>query len=380
MTDLNVKQHYETFPYPTPFDSYARPVDPLFWTRFLHQDVGSHFMPAHPSIWVPGCGTRLALQTALAFPHAEVLGTDISERALEVCSADVNAMDVQNLTLSVQDLDGDPRDVLSGYYDYIICTGVLHHLQDPQNGLRMLARALKSTGMMRLMVYNRAHHQRTEAVQQLIERVSQGASDQLRLARELLLGVGPMDQGWLREFRELPDVELADAFCHPRQVSYRFHEVLTALSVEQLHIVQPYHPRGHQSWALNFRSKTLQERFEALPMEDRLETAAELLAEFGPMFDFYVAHGALSPSDHMQLDRRFAEAVKLKQFRLAATDIDTWNRVGGKLVRGMTMNFFPATVDFLHTLKHVPDLTPLELYFARVSCSTTEYPFILWEG
>ncbi len=38
-------------------------------------------------------------------------------------------------------------------FDKIVCTGVLHHLSDPEAGLRSLRSVLKADGAMHLMVY-----------------------------------------------------------------------------------------------------------------------------------------------------------------------------------------------------------------------------------
>ena len=40
-----------------------------------------------------------------------------------------------------------------GLFDLISCTGVLHHLPDPQTGLNILSASLKPGGGMFLMVY-----------------------------------------------------------------------------------------------------------------------------------------------------------------------------------------------------------------------------------
>ena len=40
-------------------------------------------------------------------------------------------------------------------FDLVVCTGVLHHLPDPDDGLRALRDVLRPGGAMRLMVYAR---------------------------------------------------------------------------------------------------------------------------------------------------------------------------------------------------------------------------------
>ena len=42
-----------------------------------------------------------------------------------------------------------------GRFDFIRCTGVLHHMEDPLAGLRALAQVLHEDGLMGVMVYGR---------------------------------------------------------------------------------------------------------------------------------------------------------------------------------------------------------------------------------
>ena len=42
---------------------------------------------------------------------------------------------------------------LGGKFDQIVFTGVLHHLPDPDTGLRVLSSVLEPNGAIRLMVY-----------------------------------------------------------------------------------------------------------------------------------------------------------------------------------------------------------------------------------
>lgn len=43
---------------------------------------------------------------------------------------------------------------LNRKYDFINCVGVLHHLPDPNRGLRALAEQLKDGGLMHIFVYS----------------------------------------------------------------------------------------------------------------------------------------------------------------------------------------------------------------------------------
>src|SRR5256885_11569458 len=76
-------EFYRKFPYPWPPMKFDVIQDPYFETVLLNQSLGdweNTTIPKDPRIWVAGCGTNLAVFTALRFPKASVLGSDLSTR------------------------------------------------------------------------------------------------------------------------------------------------------------------------------------------------------------------------------------------------------------------------------------------------------------
>ena len=78
---------------------------------------------------------------------------DISEQALKIAKQSVDNVGLTNVSL-IHGSFLDPQ-IMSklGKFDFIMCGGVLHHLDNPSDGLRMLNSVLKDDGGMFLMVY-----------------------------------------------------------------------------------------------------------------------------------------------------------------------------------------------------------------------------------
>ncbi|HEX4736253.1 MAG TPA: class I SAM-dependent methyltransferase [Allosphingosinicella sp.] len=115
-------------------------------------------LPAAAEILVAGCGTgREAALAACRFPEARITAIDISEVSLdyarERCAADI---DFRRLDLY---RTGD----LGRAFDMILCSGVLHHLPNPEAGWAALHEVLKPGGVMRIMVYSRLGRLRVQA-------------------------------------------------------------------------------------------------------------------------------------------------------------------------------------------------------------------------
>jgi SAM-dependent methyltransferase len=109
-------------------------------------------------------------------------------------------------------------------FDQIICTGVLHHLPDPDAGLAALRHVLRPDGAMHLMVYAPYGRTGIYMLQEFCRRLGIRATDEgirdLADALRLLPAGHPLDS----LLREAPDFRqeaaLADALLHPQDRAY----------------------------------------------------------------------------------------------------------------------------------------------------------------
>jgi len=100
---------------------------------------------------VAGCGTSQAAKVALRWPRAQVVGIDVSGTSIQQTDKLKRKHGIENLEL--QQLPVEPAAELGRRFEHVICTGVLHHLPDPDKGLRALHDVLMPEGAMHLMVY-----------------------------------------------------------------------------------------------------------------------------------------------------------------------------------------------------------------------------------
>lgn len=149
---------YERHPYPPVDDdieAYKRgdawllespnPGFHLYWPyRAYTEDL---------DILIAGCGTQQAAQVAAGLPGARIVATDISGNSLNETRRLAEKAGINNLTL--ENLPVEETGALGRDFDLVICTGVLHHLADPDAGLGALAGVLRPSGSMHLMLYGR---------------------------------------------------------------------------------------------------------------------------------------------------------------------------------------------------------------------------------
>lgn len=102
-----------------------------------------------PKILIAGSGTVEGVAVALANPGAEILAVDLSKKALKKLAWMAKCKGLK-IETRVQDLQ-----TVTGTFDYIIATGVLHHLEDPVRGLQHLKTLSHSHTVHRYMVYSK---------------------------------------------------------------------------------------------------------------------------------------------------------------------------------------------------------------------------------
>jgi SAM-dependent methyltransferase len=156
-----VRAFYESHPYPAPLRDLGRHRE-LYRNPERRRALSLLLWPteklrANREILVAGCGTSQAAIHALREPDARVTAIDISETSLRHTRELQKKYRLRNLDLHRLAIEEVGK--LGRSFDYIVCTGVLHHLADPDVGLKSLRNVLAPGGAMQLMVnaaYGRA--------------------------------------------------------------------------------------------------------------------------------------------------------------------------------------------------------------------------------
>jgi SAM-dependent methyltransferase len=232
---IDVQTFYDRFPYPPPardLDAYRRQ-----WQDGTRRRADFHlFWPAKPyredfSILVAGCGTQQGAKHALRWPRAHVVAIDISETALAHEAAVKQRYGLGNLEL--HHLPVEHAADLGIAFDRIVSTGVLHHLRDPDTGLRALRHVLAPGGAMQLMLYAPHGRRGLYMLQEYFRRA--GVSASASGVRDALCALThlPQDHPLASLLRNAPDFRsesaLADALLHPLDRAYSVPELFALL-------------------------------------------------------------------------------------------------------------------------------------------------------
>ena len=300
-------------PYPSVSqdDMFWRIEDPgEFLSDILHQTVwGALRLPGRSlrrlrSIWVPGCGRRQALDLALRFPAATVTGTDVNKTALNLCMADAQSLGVTNLDLSCEDMCGH-----SGEYDYIVCTGVLHHLTSPHAGMQAIRKCLGEYGLAEVMILGHYRNGRTAAMKQALEHVcSSGSRCDDRTKRRLA-----EKMAWAPTCLDEHLTILTEQHAH----TFSLDQFLEIATMGEWTVQQPVPSRIDGGWELRSPvdlspaspgDNEFVQRVRAMCDFDRWVVAEMLLYDAAPPTWFYLTYRPSGRLTMVERARRFAQA------------------------------------------------------------------------
>jgi len=235
-----IGEFYTRHPYPPPVANLDRARDE--WQDATRHRADYHlFWPDRPyradlDILVAGCGTWQAAKYALCRPEAHVVGIDVSTTSLDHTERLKRQYNLTNL--EIRQLPIESAGELKRRFDLIVCTGVLHHLADPDAGLRALGSALNTDGAMHVMLYARYGRIGVDMLQDYCRRV--GVDTSAREIDDLIAVLKALPQhhplaALLRGSRDFGNADaLADALLNPLERSYSVPQLFDLIDRHRL--------------------------------------------------------------------------------------------------------------------------------------------------
>lgn len=225
-----VRSLYENRPYPpvsliTPFVQFLRRDDLPLLNYEAGYAASFGAVPAGlrpPRILVAGCGTSEPIAVAAANPGAEILAVDLSEKSLRRLRwmARIKRVKLKTWRGDFQEL---PESF--GKFDYLIATGVIHHLEDPAAGLVALRRLGHERSVFRFMIYNRWGRDLLYGAKQMAGLLHAKSPEKLRKLLEALPSDHPYRIYYHLYGDARSDAGLSDGYLHPQDRAFHAEEV-----------------------------------------------------------------------------------------------------------------------------------------------------------
>ena len=230
-----ISDFYTRHPYPPPVENLDRALDE--WRATGRERAEFHLYWPNQTfrrnldILVAGCGTWQAAKYALCRREARVVAIDVSASSITETAKLKKKYALDNLELHQVPIESVA--MLGRDFDLVICTGVLHHLANPDAGLVALRAVMRPGGALYLMVY--APHGRAGIylLQEYCRRIGIGTSEGDIHDLAATLDALPPQHPFAPTLRRSRDASspagLADALLNPRERAYSVPQLLEFL-------------------------------------------------------------------------------------------------------------------------------------------------------
>ena len=154
---IEVKKQYEENPYPR-WDSISA-YYPMNFQRKIEVEVEPNKLGIEldsetaPEVLIAGCGTgKQPITSAMIYEKSNVLAVDLSLASLSYAKRKADELGIKNVKFAQADI---LRLVETHkQFDIIECVGVLHHMAEPEVGLKTLTGMLKPGAFIKLGFYS----------------------------------------------------------------------------------------------------------------------------------------------------------------------------------------------------------------------------------
>jgi len=248
-----IKEQYESLPYParSPKDEMSRLLttsgDPLYKINHYCFEGKKNFNEDF-KVLISGGGTgdsTIYLAEQLKQTTAKITYLDLSQKSMRIAQERAKIRNLNNISwihASILDLPS----LNLGEFDFINCTGVLHHLSEPAQGLKVLSKALSPNGAIYLMVYAKYGRTGIYQMQELMRRINDPSMDishKLTNTKALLNHLPETNWfsrdsiRWQKEIEDGKDAEIYDLFLNEQDVSYTVNELYQLSESQGLNLV-----------------------------------------------------------------------------------------------------------------------------------------------
>ena len=186
-----VRAQYEESPYPRwvkiGLASKSKSISEICTEENLHLHSKSIQNVIAPDILVAGCGTgQHSIGTASRFSECKVTAVDLSLASLAYAKRKTAELEITNLDYLQADIL--KLNQLKQKFDIIESVGVLHHMDEPMAGWRVLTDILKPSGLMKIGLYSELARQHIAEVRKeiILRKVGTSETDIKKFRQSLI--------------------------------------------------------------------------------------------------------------------------------------------------------------------------------------------------
>ncbi len=279
---LDLSEQYNNYIYPKPTENLSEEwikknrfqiCDPNYcWHRLWPEKP---YNTKSLDVLIAGCGSDQAAILAKCNPNHNFVGIDLSENSLKHEKKLIEENKIENLKL----FHGDFRTIkFKKKFDYIISSGVIHHLDDPGTGLKYFNQNLKDEGVIYIMVYGDKKSYATNQFKKLFRKLNlkqnQESINFVMNTVNKLNNFHPAKIFANTEIKEdlMHPAGVVDFFLHMKENFFSIKDLIKLLNKNKL-VIKNF-ANGRVKPLTKFFTDAplnIKEKINSLPIEDKLE-------------------------------------------------------------------------------------------------------------
>lgn len=237
---LKVKNQYENNPYPR-WVNIDLPYKASTISKVIF-DFKLNLFNDHiknndsPKILIAGCGTgQHSIETAKRFKNSNVLAIDLSLSSLSYAKHKTGELGITNIEYMQADILNLSK--LGKKFDIIESIGVLHHMEDPIEGWKVLVDCLKDGGLMRIGLYSELARQSIVKIREklLSTKIKFSNSELIKIRNQLILSEKKYHKDMHHSFDFYSLSEFRDLLFHVQESRFTIAKIDETISKLGLH-------------------------------------------------------------------------------------------------------------------------------------------------
>ena len=213
-----VQEFYNNTPFPDYDLARFNSIADLKAAATSFAQVLDRSIPATAKVIDVGTGTG-QLSAYLSLKRNDVWGIDFSDSSLKKAEALKKKLKLKTLTLKKVDiLDIEQIKVIGTQFDYLICTGVLHHTGNAYQAFKNILQLVKPGGYVAIGLYHKVGRIPLQIRRKMVKNLYANREDKRK--EYLRMYIGDIDD---------PELERGvwnDQFVHPHETTHTVGEVL----------------------------------------------------------------------------------------------------------------------------------------------------------
>ena len=184
-----VRDQYEKNPYPR--WRYANKAVTANFLLRLNKEIKPNNIEfnnkfLNPNVLIAGCGTGQQLVNVIGYQNSKIVAVDLSLTSLAYAKRKIEEIGYKNVEFIQEDILNLKN--LNRKFDVIECSGVLHHMKEPLEGLKVLLELLEPHGFLKLGLYSEISRQHIVRIREFIKKKKfNNTTKDIRNCREAII-------------------------------------------------------------------------------------------------------------------------------------------------------------------------------------------------